>query len=284
MMQRREFVKHGLAAGAALTISPWMSFAEDKPKAKMLMLTQSAGFKHGSVSRKGTDLSPSEIAITQLGQQTGLYTVHCTQDAAADFTKANLQNYDIVFFYTTGNLPIKREDLDYFFKEWLPAKGHGFLGAHSSSDTYHNEQLYWDMIGGTFNGHPWNAGETVTVAIHDQKFPAMIPFGAEFQIKDEIYQYKNWQPEKVHVLASLDMSKCKTKAPYHVPVAWAKEYGAGRVFYNNMGHNPETWANPTVVKSWEAAIRWVMGLEQADVTPNPEVSKAEEEKAKAAAK
>ena len=70
-------------------------------------------------------------------------------------------------------------------------------------------------------------------------------------------------------------------APYHVPVAWCKNYGDGRMFYNNLGHNNETWTNPTFLKSTEAGIRWCLGLVDGDATPNPEVSKAQEEKAKA---
>jgi hypothetical protein len=109
----------------------------------------------------------------------------------------------------------------------------------------------------------------------------MQPFGAEFQIRDEIYQYKNWQPEKVRVLMSLNMARCPTKKPYHVPVAWVKEYGEGRVFYSNLGHNESTWSNPAVIKSFENGIRWVARLEEGDATPNPELSAAQEAKAKA---
>ena len=257
--------------------------AEDAPvkKARMLMLTQSAGFKHGSVSRQGDSLSPAEVAVTQLGQQTGLFTVTCTQDAAADFTRENLKNYELVFFYTTGKLPIDEATLDYFFNDWLKQKGHGFIGAHSATDTYGDYKPYWDMVGGTFNGHPWGSGTTVTISVHDTQHPASKPFGPEFQIKDEIYQYKNWQPEKVHVLMSLNMAKCEPKATYQVPIAWVKEYGEGRVFYTNLGHNPETWANKTFRESLAGGIRWVLGQAEGDATPNPEVSAAQEAKAKA---
>jgi hypothetical protein len=254
---------------------------EPAKKARMLMLTQSVGFKHGSVSRPKEGLAPAEVAITQLGQQSGLFTVDCTQDAAADFTKDNLQNYDLVFFYTTGKLPIKTEDLDYFFNDWLKKKGHGFIGAHSATDTFGDYEPYWDMVGGTFNGHPWGSGTTVTISVHDQKHPASKPWGEEFQIKDEIYQYKHWQPAKVHVLMSLNMAKTNPKAPYHVPVSWVKNYGDGKVFYTNLGHNPETWANPTFLKSMEGGVRWVLNLEPGDATPNPELSKAQNEKAEA---
>jgi hypothetical protein len=271
-----------VCAGALLGCFTDSLRAEEAPrKIRMLMLTQSAGFKHGSVSRPADGLAPAEVAMTQLGQQTGLFTVHCTQDAAADFTKENLKNYDLVFFYTTGKLPIKDEDLDYFFNDWLKQKGHGFIGAHSATDTFGDYKPYWDMVGGTFNGHPWGSGTTVTITVHDPKHPAMKPWGEEFQFKDEIYQYKNWQPEKVHVLMSLNMAKTNPKAPYHVPVAWVKNYGDGRVFYTNLGHNNETWANPTFLKSMEGGIRWVLRLEDGDASPNPELSQAQEAKAKA---
>ncbi|MFT4559764.1 MAG: type 1 glutamine amidotransferase [Planctomycetaceae bacterium] len=257
--------------------------AEDK-KAKVLFVSQSAGYRHGSVNRQEKELAPAEIAMTQLGQQTGLFEVHCTQDCAADFTKENLQKYDMVMFYTTGKLPIAEADLDYFFKEWLTQKGHGVVGFHSATDTFKDYKPYWDMIGGSFNGHPWGSGTTVTVAVHEPNHPAMKAFGgASFEIKDEIYQYKNWQPEKVRVLMSLDMSKCKPSKPYHVPVAWVKEYGKGRMFYTNLGHNNGTWTDLRFLASVTGGVRWVMGLEEADATPNPELSAKEEEKAKAAA-
>ncbi|MES2793173.1 MAG: ThuA domain-containing protein [Planctomycetota bacterium] len=281
MLQRRDFLQVSLAA-SVVAVLPNLGFGQEKPKKiKMLMVTQSLTYVHDSVKRPENQLSPAEIAVTQLAQQSGLFEVHCTQDAAADFTKENLQNYDLVFFYTTGKLPIKDADLDYFFKEWLPTKGHGVIGAHSATDTYGDYQPYWDMIGGTFDGHPWGSGNTVTITVHEPQHPAVKMWGNEFQIKDEIYQYKHWQPEKVRVLMSLNMEKCNPKGDRHVPVSWVKQYGEGKVFYTNLGHNPETWANKTFVKHLEGGIRWVLGLESGEVAPNPELSKAEEAKVKA---
>jgi uncharacterized protein len=255
--------------------------AQEKPKIKALMLTQSIGFKHDSVNRRQEELSPAEIAMTQLGQQTGLFEVHCTQNAEADFTKENLAKYQLVMFYTTGNLPIGQEHLDYFFKEWLPTKGHAFVGFHSASDTFHDYQPYWDMVGGTFTAHPWNAGDTVTISVHDTDHPAMKPFGEEFQFKDEIYQYKNWQPDKVRLLMSLNMAKNKIKRPYLVPISWVKEYGEGRVFYTNLGHNIATWTNPQFLAHVRGGIEWSLGLAEGSGQPNPELSARLERKARA---
>jgi len=258
--------------------------AEDAPakKARMLMVTTSKTFTHEPVKRDKDKLAPSEIAVTEIGQKTKLFSVDCTQDPVADFTPENLKKYDLVFFYTQGpSLEIPEENLKFFFETWLKQKGHGFIATHSSTDTYGEYKPYWDMIGGTFDGHPWNAGDTVTITVHDKNHPSTKVWGDEFQIKDEIYQYKNWQPEKVRVLMSLNMARCGTKKPYHVPVSWIKNYGEGRIFYTNPGHNAETWASPRFRESLIGGIKWVMGLEEGDATPNPEVSKAWHDKSKA---
>lgn len=266
-----------------LTLLLACSVTSAAEKTRILMVTQSAGFRHGSVNRQQKDLAPAEISMVQLGQTSELFTVDCTQDAAADFTKDNLQNYDIVMFYTTGKLPIAADDLDYFFNDWLKQKGHGFIGFHSATDTFKDYEPYWDMVGGSFNGHPWGAGTTVTISVHEPDHPTMQAFGSEFQIRDEIYQYKNWQPEKVRVLMSLNMSKCQPAKPYHVPVAWVKNYGEGRVFVNNLGHNESTWRDERFLKSVTAAVKWVRGELDGPAEPNPQLSASQEELAKRSA-
>lgn len=269
-----------------LILGPGLVSAADEPApSRILFVTESRGFTHGSVRRPEGELAPAEIALVQLGQQSGLFTVDCTQDCEADFTQKNLDNYDIVAFYTTGDLPIAEEDRDYFFRKWLLAAGHGVLGFHSATDTFHNYEPYWDMIGGTFINHPWGAGTTVTLTIHEPDNPLVQPFGEEFVIRDEIYMYRQWQPEKVRVLASLDYSRSPTNNPvptefgYHVPVIWAKDYGEGKVYVNNLGHNEATWTNETVLASIVNAVKWIRGDVEADAAPNPEVSAAQEEKA-----
>ncbi|MBI1371921.1 MAG: ThuA domain-containing protein [Phycisphaera sp.] len=257
--------------GLTLTLPPGTQAADQK-KFRVLFVTQSAGFRHGSVTRKDGQLAVAEQVMTKMGQDTGLFDVDCTQDVAKDFTKENLQKYDIVMFYTTGNLPIAKDDLDYFFKEFMNTPNKGFLGTHSAADTFKDYQPYWDMIGGTFNGHPWGSGSTVTVTVQDKSHPAMKPWGDEFTIQDEIYQFKNWQPEKVHVLASLNMAKVNPKKPYLVPIAWCKEYQKSKVFHMSMGHREDMWTNPKYQESLMGAMKWIVGWESADATPNPELS------------
>jgi uncharacterized protein len=262
-----------LTAGAVAADAP-------KKEARILMLTQSAGFKHGSVTRKDMQLSPAERAMTDLGIASKLFRVDCTQDASK-ITKEQLDNYDIVMFYTTGDLPFQDDVRDYLFNVWVKQKGHGFIGTHSAADTYHDYKPYWEMLGGTFNGHPWGSNQRVTVTVHDKKHPVSVPWGDEFEITDEIYQFKHWQPEKVHLLMSLNMAKTKLKKPYLVPIAWVKDYGEGKVLHMSLGHREDVWTNKKYMQSLLGGIKWMLGLEPGDATPNPALSSAQEAKAKA---
>jgi type 1 glutamine amidotransferase len=256
--------------------------AEDAPQknARMLLVSQSAGFQHGSVTRKEGQLSPAERAMTDLGISSNLFRVDCTQDAGS-ITREQLDNYDIVMFYTTGDLPFADDVRDYLFNDWVKQKGHGFIGAHSAADTYHNYEPYWEMLGGTFNGHPWGSNQTVTITVHDPNHPISKPWGDEFEITDEIYRFKHWQPEKVRVLMSLNMAKTALKEPYHVPIAWVKQYGEGKVMHMSLGHREDVWTNPKYMESLLGGIKWILGIEPGDATPNPELSAAQEAKAKA---
>jgi len=273
-----------------------MSLADDAaitmPKAtRILFLTQSFGFKHSAVTRKPEQLSTAERAVVDWGISSNLFRADCSQDSAKDLTKENLQNYDIVMFYTTGDRkswPLDDAAFDYLLNDWLKQKGHGFVGVHSATDTLKDYKPYYEMIGGSFDDHPWTSNSDVTIVVHDPQHPICKPWGNEFTIKDEIYQFKNWQPENVRVLMSLDIGRSvfnkqiKDRIKHdHVPIAWCRQYGDGKVFHMSLGHNESTWADPRFRDSMLGGIKWVLGLAPGDATPNPEVSAAQVEKGKA---
>jgi len=59
-----------------MVLAPAVGFSQDKKKYKLLYITQSKGFKHGSVDRKkDAPLAPSEISVTDIGQSSGLFEV-----------------------------------------------------------------------------------------------------------------------------------------------------------------------------------------------------------------
>jgi type 1 glutamine amidotransferase len=271
----------GIFSFAVIACLAVKATAFEKPR--MLMVTQSKGYQHAVVTRGEQLISPAEKAIKKLAAESGSFEVDFSQDAQAHVTKENLQNYDIVVFYTSGDLPINKADLRYLLGEWVKQPGHGFIGIHSASDTFKEYQPYWDFVGGTFNGHPWDQNSVVAITVHDPAHPAAKPFGKEFELQEEIYQYVNWQPQKVRVLMSLDMEKTQLKRPYHVPVAWVKQVGEGKLFYTNLGHRRETWENPLFIKSLEGAIGWIVGAADGKSIPNPDVSDRQDQLSKKAA-
>jgi type 1 glutamine amidotransferase len=96
-----------------------------------------------------------------------------------------------------------------------------------------------------------------------------------FTLVDEVYQVKGFSRENTRVLLRLDESKLDLSGPRvhrgdrDFAVAWAKQYGKGRVFYSTIGHVGENWDRAEVQKMYMGAIRWALGLVEADITPRP---------------
>ena len=48
-------------------------------------------------------------------------------------------------------------------------------------------------------------------------------------------------------------------------IAWARNWGKGRVFYCSLGHNHHIYWNPKVVRHYLAGIQWALGDYKVDV-------------------
>jgi type 1 glutamine amidotransferase len=192
---------------------------------------------------------------------------------AKAFAPEALAHFDgLIFASTTGELPIP--DIDAFLA-WLKT-GKAFIGFHAASDTLKKSDAYCDMIGGHFAGHPWNAGGEHGFVVHEPAHRLVAMFPQRFRMKDEIYQYDlRYKPENLRVLLSIDMPASTPKEPWHVPVAWVREYGQGRVFYTNFGHNDATWKDPLFKQHMQEGIAWALKRFDAPAAPNPDVQAAE---------
>jgi type 1 glutamine amidotransferase len=192
---------------------------------------------------------------------------------AKAFAPEALAHFDgVIFASTTGELPIP--DLNGFL-EWIKS-GKAFIGFHGASDTLKSSDAYCDMIGGHFAGHPWNGSGQHAFVVHepDHRLVAMLP--PRFRWQDEIYQYDpRYKPENLRVLVSLEMQGSSPREPWHVPVSWVRDYGAGRVFYTNFGHNDATWKEPMFQKHMSEGIAWALKRFDAEAAPNPDVQAAE---------
>ena len=54
------------------------------------------------------------------------------------------------------------------------------------------------MIGGSFDGHPWH--EDVTIDVEDPSHPSALHLDTQWTIKDDIYQFRNYNRDRIHVL------------------------------------------------------------------------------------
>jgi type 1 glutamine amidotransferase len=150
--------------------------------------------------------------------------------------------------------------------------GKGFVAAHTATTAFLTWPEFGEMIGGRYDGHPWGSA-TGTIINEDPSFPATRHFGAApFTFTDEFYQAKDYSRDKLRVLLRLDVSKMPPNDEVHrtdgdFPLVWAKMYGKGRVFYSALGHAASTWDDRDIDQMYFEAIKWAMGLTDADVTP-----------------
>jgi type 1 glutamine amidotransferase len=192
------------------------------------------------------------------------YAAH-HQEALRGTWHRNLKDFDAIFFFSIGEPPMTGEqkaDLLAFVHE----DGKGFVAAHTGNNIFFDWDEFGEMIGGRFDDHPWELFDA-PVIVEDPAFPGMAAFGPRFTINDEIYQFKNFSRDKVHVLARLDASKLDFgnkrihRTDRDFAVAWAKTYGKGRVFYSSFGHRPEVWDRKDVQSMYLGALKWAMGVE-----------------------
>jgi uncharacterized protein len=221
-------------------------------KGHLLYMTLSAGYHHASI-----DLSKQ--IVKEIGERSGAFDVTETEDVGA-FTKENLQKYDAVMFYTTGELPMSDEEKDAFVN--FLKSGHGFVGTHTATDTFFEWSTYNDIVGGYFNGHPWHQQVTIDVVDPSSKLVGFL--GKSFQINDETYQVSDFKADTSHVLLKLDPKSVDLKKPgvhiryYGWPVAWTRMYGKGRVYCNNFGHDVWVWKDPRFQEMLLNGIKWAM--------------------------
>ena len=252
-----------LAPGAAQSVHA---------KKQLLVIGEEKGYRHQAVSH-------AMATIERLGTETGLWDTTIRTDTEAltkkklEYNAKNLNDFDAVLFYTGGTLEMddgQKAD----FLSFIHDDGKGFIGVHSATITFTAWPAYGEMIGGYYDEHPWGTFEA-PVLVEDRKFPGMSQWPAAFNIKDEIYQIKNYSRDDRRVLMRLDAGKLDLnnknvhRTDRDFAVAWAKMYGKGRVYYSTLGHVSENWDNPKFQEMFIGAITWALGLVDADITPQP---------------
>jgi type 1 glutamine amidotransferase len=237
----------------------------------------SEGYQHDSVSH-------ALATIERLGYETGAYDTFIRTDSQL-ITKhkilghdgkpllyaKNLNDFDAIFFFGVREIDLtadQKADLLSFVHD----DGKGFVVAHAGLTAFFSWPEFGEMIGGRFDEHPWGIIRAPLI-VEDPAFPGMSHLPLTFDHADEMYQIKNFSRSQSHVILRLDVSHLDMKSPlvHHqdqdFPLAWAKMYGKGRVYASALGHDPSTWDDRAIEEMYFEAIRWVLRLSDADITP-----------------
>lgn len=279
-MNRRSFLT-GMTAAATLP-----AFAEPaKPKRVLAIGDVQTGFQHDSVSH-------ALATIERLGRSTGLFTTTIRTDSQL-ITKSkvwgvgnygpggtnrnnakNLDDFDAIFFYGIGQGTLsaqQKTDLLTFVQD----DGKGFVGAHTAIDAFFDWPEYGEMVGGFFDVHPWGVANG-EIVVEEPTFPGFEKLPPRFPIRDEFYmtRLKPYSRAHVDVIARLDATKMDLtkkglRPDLDFPVAWAKKYGKGNVFWSTFGHPDEAWDDSRVQDMYMGALKWALGAEHYEPKPHP---------------
>ena len=154
--------------------------------------------------------------------------------------------------------------------------GKGFIGVHTATATAYKWPEFHEMIGGTFDNHPWNIADA-RIIVERPGFAAMRRLRTGMMLRDEHYQMRmdeGYSRARIDVLARIDTRSVDLAAPMvhrtdrDFPIAWIKSYGAGRVFYSGLGHTDAAWDDPRVQTLFLEGIRWAINGGESPV-PHP---------------
>jgi uncharacterized protein (TIGR03437 family) len=229
---------------------------------RILYVTATYGFRHSD------SIDASVALFQQLAQQSGAFQIDHTEDVSL-LNSTNLRNYDAVYFFTSGELPLtdqqKSDLLDFV------SQGKGFGASHSATDSNYNWPEYGELIGGYFDGHPWT--QEASVDVEDPQSPLVKHAAPSFRFTEEFYQFRAFSRDRVRVLLTLDTRTVSLSATGvnrtdgDFALAWIRNYGKGRVFYSAFGHFPESFTKEPVRIMLLQALLWLTGQIDLDATP-----------------
>lgn len=285
-----------IVLGAVLSGLPLLSAAP----LHVLYFSKSSGFEHSVVKRVDGKPSYSENILAGLGPKHDMEFTF-SKDGSL-FTPENLAKFDVIMFYTSGDLLSVGTDgqpaMTAAGKQALldaVAGGKGFVALHSASDTFHTDEHgggnnpipparyqnfgeaadpYIKMLGGEFLKH--NAQQVAKARVIDPAFPGCAELGVAIECKEEWYSLKEFAPN-MHVLLVLETAGMTgsdyRRAPF--PLAWARAFGQGRVWFNAMGHREDVWVNPKFQAMLIGGLEWAGGRKPAEIAPNLKVAAPE---------
>jgi uncharacterized protein len=282
-MQKNRFVTIALTLAVGCT---WLAVhvpaqgrgGQPQPRTRKALLawadTRNGIAQHASVSH-------ALAVIERLGYESGAYDTYIRTDSHIIANQPlrttgepasggpSLRNIDGIFF--VGHREVPLDDQQKVQLLAFVRNGGGFVAAHTATTAFLSWPEFGELLGGRYDEHPWGNAPG-TIITEDPAFPATRHFPPTFTFNDEFYQSKDFSRGQSRVLLRLDVSRMPPNPGLRttdIPLAWAKMYGKGRVFYSSLGHAASTWDNRDVAQMYFEAIRWSLGLVDGDATPRP---------------
>jgi len=295
-----------LLASATLPVNARQAASQTEPaswlgKKKLLAIADPQEW-YGHVNYHHDSASHTLATVEKLGRESGGWITVIRTDmellrkGKLPGTNArSLNDFDGIFYMGEGPWDIT-DDQKANLLSFVHDDGKGFVAGHAGNGGH---LLLWpeyaEMIGGNLvSEFPTT---DLPVILEDPKFPGVDGFERTFWYKDQFTVVgPNFSRDVDHVIMRLDASKldeakarqvanngasidrarrgferaaAARRADGDMPIVWARKYGKGRVWYSSFGHEETSLDDPRVKKMYVGAIKWALGLADADITPHP---------------
>lgn len=175
-------------------------------------------------------------------------SLSCFDDAEA------LKSYDLIVPVWTMSKIEKQQALNACA---AVAAGTGIAGCHGGMCDSFRENVDWQfMTGAQWVAHPGNDGVEYAVRITSDD-PLVAGVG-DFTVKTEQYYLHVDPAVKVHAVCDFPVVEGphSVNGPVAMPVVFTKGYGAGRVYYNALGHQKNVIDHGPAAELMRRGLLW----------------------------
>jgi len=308
-MRRRDFVISGIGAGLGLGMRVTDALAQAPPaddpiqstsrksgpvadpwpgRKKLLFVADvQTGYQHDAINH-------TMGIVEEMGRKSGSYITFLRSDSQLITKKPiapqgkyapkqninvkTLDYFDAVFMLPSGDGTMNDEQKNALLS-FVRDDGKGLVVGHAAGVAFFDKGgvSVWpewnNLIGAEMKGE-FNA--TSRVIVEDPKFPGAMAWGKTSFIFDEQHPMfaGTYSRSFDHVVLRLDPATVPDRyrqlhGSDDFPIAFARQYGKGRVFNMGWGEFEATWDDPGMQQFMLNAIQWALGSVSADITPGP---------------
>jgi type 1 glutamine amidotransferase len=188
----------------------------------------------------------------------------------------NLCNIDAILFAGHRNVPL-REDQKRDLMSALKDRGVGFvslfIGMLPNTDWPEMHNILGTGNAASDVHDPFGGASTFINERPDSPMTKHLP--AVWNLPNgAVYHPDNYTRANIDVLLRKDVSKLAPNPEYtrtdgDYPVAWTRMYGKSKVFVSSIGNSESLWENADLLKMYDEAIKWSLGMTQYEVRPHP---------------